>query len=238
MGPHGACALILVLGCSAVAPTVGERRWGALGLGVAVTGSIAHLPLLAGARRSKKKPPPARQPSAPSHPQSAAARDQLRLGKSAESTGDPGAAMGAYDRAVELGTADGDVGAVARAHGAAGRLLLGVGAGKDAAARFAQAIAADGTYAAGHLNLAHAHLTVGEHRRGVPPPPHPARAHWSSLPAGARSERGSDPPTQGCGLYVGSWRRRQTTLTATESSATCSRPPVTHQARKTRGVLP
>ena len=171
MGPHGACALILVLGCSAVAPTVGERRWGALGLGVAVTGSIAHLPLLTGARRSKKKPPPARQPSAPSQPQSAAARDQLRLGKSAESTGDPGAAMGAYDRAVELGTADGDVGAVARAHGAAGRLLLGVGAGKDAAARFAQAIAADGTYAAGHLNLAHAHLTVGEHRRGVPPRP-------------------------------------------------------------------
>lgn len=175
MGPHGACALILVLGCSAVAPTVGERTsWGALGLpglGVAVTGSIAHLPLLAGARRSKKKPPPARQPSAPSQPQSAAARDQLRLGKSAESTGDPGAAMGAYDRAVELGTADGDVGAVARAHGAAGRLLLGVGAGKDAAARFAQAIAADGTYAAGHLNLAHAHLTVGEHRRGVPPRP-------------------------------------------------------------------
>jgi len=101
-----------------------------------------------------------------SGPQSAAAKALLKQGKDAQRLGDGEGAMSYFERAVEVAMADGDAGSAARAHGAAGRLLLSVGQGNKAVERLGQAVAADPTYSAGHLNLAHAHLTNGNHRRG------------------------------------------------------------------------
>jgi tetratricopeptide (TPR) repeat protein len=102
----------------------------------------------------------------PSGPQSVAAKALLKQGKDAQRLGDGARAMSYFEQAVEAATADGDAGSAARAHGAAGRLLLSVGDGSQAVERLGQAVAADPTYSAGHLNLAHAHLTNGDHRRG------------------------------------------------------------------------
>lgn len=123
-----------------------------------------QVPHIAHARRSKKRE--TAKPVAPSGPQSEMARTLLKQGKKAQQMGDGAGAMSYFDKTVQVAVAAGDGASAARAHGAAGRMLLSVGQGEQAVERFGQAVAADPTYSAGYLNLAHAHLTNGDHRRG------------------------------------------------------------------------
>jgi tetratricopeptide (TPR) repeat protein len=148
---------------AAVAQSTSRR----LTFAAAALGSVGlqHRLPAADARRSKKAPPK-KKAAAPLGVQSAAAKALLKQGKDAQRMGDGARALAHFDQATDAALADGDSATAARAHGAAGRLLLSVGEGGQAVERLGQAVAADPSYSAGHLNLAHAHLTNGDHRRG------------------------------------------------------------------------
>ena len=153
-------AVLVGSAAQASAPSASRLPFVAAALS-SVTVQLLHVD----ARRNKNRPvAKATQPS--SSPQSVAAKALLKQGKDAQRLGDGARAMSLFEQAAEVAKADGDGGSAARAHGAAGRLLLSVGQGKQAAERLGHAVAADPTYSAGHLNLAHAHLTNGDHRRG------------------------------------------------------------------------
>jgi|EP01046_Picozoa_sp_COSAG06_P044793 hypothetical protein len=147
---------------AAVAQSTSRR----LTFAAAALGSVGlqHRLPAADARRSKKAPPK-KKAAAPLGVQSAAAKALLKQGKDAQRMGSA-RALAHFDQATDAALADGDSATAARAHGAAGRLLLSVGEGGQAVERLGQAVAADPSYSAGHLNLAHAHLTNGDHRRG------------------------------------------------------------------------
>jgi tetratricopeptide (TPR) repeat protein len=101
-----------------------------------------------------------------------AAMEALRAGKVAQRGGDARGALAAYDRAAALaeaaaaGGGEGTQAVAARAHAAAGGLMLQLGAA-GAERRLQLAVAADPTYGVAQLNLAHAHLQLGHHRRGL-----------------------------------------------------------------------
>lgn len=144
-------------------PATGSGSGAALTRALPLT--LAALTWPAQARRSTKKK--AAPPPPPKGPQSASANALLKQGKDAQRQGDGARAMGHFDQAAQAAESDGDKGTAARAHGAAGRLLLSVNQGEQAVERLGMAVAMDPSYSAGHLNLAHAHLTNGDHRRGL-----------------------------------------------------------------------
>lgn len=159
----GVLLLAVIVGSAAVASAPSASR---LPFVAATLSSVTVQLLHVDARRNKNRPV-AKAPAPPSSSsKSVAAKSLLKQGKDAQRLGDGARAMSLFEQAVVVAVADGDGGSAARAHGAAGRLLLSVGQGKQAAERLGQAVAADPTYSAGHLNLAHAHLTNGDLRRG------------------------------------------------------------------------